>query len=286
MAKIIPSMWSAFLVDETPEQMVKTMLRHGYHVTELSDEHAQQLLDRGTPARVGAEFRRYMDDLGFSVPQGHLLLHGDPAEADPARRRRQFDTFLRWFELFHVLGVRAAVLHPAGLNVPVGAAYGRGDAWERTVETLEMFLERTREMSFTICLENLPYRYTAYEQLTQLRTVVRGGERLGLCLDTGHLALNGGDCAAFVRAAGSRLKALHITDCVPCSCGGKHDHFFPTAGCIDWAELVAALREKQYSGLFNYEVPRERECSKAVRLLKLAYSRRLAELLLGEGGGF
>ena len=285
MKTTIPAMWSAFLMEETPEQMVQTMLAYGYNSTELSDEHARQLLERGTPAQVGGEFRSYMNDLGFSTPQGHLLLDCDPAEADPDRRQAQLETFRRWFELFHALGVRAAVLHPAGLNAPRTDAYRTGAAWERTVETLEVLLELTRDMSFTICLENLPYHYTAYDQLASLIRAVRGGERLGICLDTGHLALNGGDCAAFVHAAGSRLKALHITDCVACTCGGKHDHFFPTAGCIDWAGLVAALRAEEYHGLFNYEVPRERECVKAVRLLKLAYSRKLADTLLQEEHG-
>ena len=74
-AAIIPSMWSSFVMEESPEQMVRTMLQYGYRCTELSDEHSAVLLDRGDPETVGAKFKRFMDEQGFSNPQGHLLLH-------------------------------------------------------------------------------------------------------------------------------------------------------------------------------------------------------------------
>ena len=281
MSTIIPSMWSAFLKDETPEQMVKTMLAYGYDHTELSNGHSKNLLGRGgAPGRIGADFKAYSEDLGFSIPQAHVLLDCDLGELDPAARKKQADALRKWFELFHALDVKAAVLHPAGLNAPEDYCYGSGPLWETTLESLEQILEWTRGMSFTICLENLPYSYRTCGHLLQLIESFRGNEQLGICLDTGHLALNNGNCADFIHEAGSRLKALHITDCIVCPNGGKHDHYLPAEGSIPWQEVVQALREEHYQGLFNYEVPKELNCPKEILLLKLEYSRKLADALL------
>ena len=172
-----------------------------------------------------------------------------------------------------------AVLHPA--SPAWDAAYFRNrEAWENTVENLSMLLELSAGMPFTLCLENLPASFRNLAELERLISAIPGGSRFGICLDTGHLALNHGDCAAFIRAAGPRLKALHITDCVDCPAGEKHDHLLPTAGNIDWTAVIRALREVHYTGLFNFEVPRERNVPAAIRSLKLEYSRRLAEELL------
>ena len=60
-----------------------------------------------------------------------------------------------------------------------------------------------------------------------------------------------------------------------------NDHIFPYgAGNIGWAELVSALYEVGYEGLFNFEVPRENRCPMEIRLAKLDYAHRLAELMV------
>ena len=279
-AAIIPSMWSSFVMEESPEQMVRTMLQYGYRCTELSDEHSAVLLDRGDPETVGAEFKRFMDEQEFSTPQGHLLLHCDLSVGSAKEKADLFETFRKWFALYHALNVKAAVLHPGGLRHGAEYRYGGGEVWDNTVANLSGLLQLAEGASFTICLENLPRTYPTDCELEQLIAAVPGGEKLGICLDTGHLALNHGNCAEFIRRTASRLKALHITDCIDCPDGGKHDHFFPTTGCIDWRETVRALRSADYHGLFNYEVPRERQASASISRLKLEYSRRLADLLL------
>lgn len=277
--EITPSMWSSFLLELTPEEMVETMLRYGYRATELSDEHAKVLLQRGDPDVQGAGFRRFCNERGFSVPQGHLWLHCDLSVGGPAEKSSLGKTFDQWFRLFSAVGVEQAVLHPA--SPAWDAAYFRNrEAWENTVENLSMLLELSAGMPFTLCLENLPVSFRNLTELERLISAIPGGSRFGICLDTGHLALNHGDCAAFIRAAGPRLKALHITDCVDCPAGEKHDHLLPTTGNIDWAAVIRALREVHYTGLFNFEVPRERNVTEAIRYLKLEYSRRLAEELL------
>jgi sugar phosphate isomerase/epimerase len=90
------------------------------------------------------------------------------------------------------------------------------------------------------------------------------------------LNLNGGDCAEFVKTAGARLKALHITD----SIGDHDDHILPFGGGnIDWCGAIKALKEIGYPGAFNFEIPRENRCPMNVRLIKLEYAKKLADAM-------
>lgn len=277
---IYPSMWSAYLIQETPEEMIDTLQGAGYEYTELSDEHSQALVDRGNQRKTGREYRKFIDAKGFKIPQGHLYLRSDISAGTPEKKVALFELFSKWFELYDAIGIKNAVLHPIGFGARDGLEYGSGAVWENTVANLAKLLEMSRGASFRLCLENLITEFNSFDKIEQLIEATPGGEELRFCLDTGHLALNNGDCAEYIRKAGSRLCALHITDCVKCP-NGKHDHYLPTVGDIDWLAVVTALKEVGYDGLFNYEVPHERRPTRGISLLKLRYSRQLAEELLG-----
>jgi len=265
------SMWSSYLYELTPEEMVRTFLQHGWDCTELSTEHGWQLLDRGDPVKVGREFRNFAKDQGFSFPQGHFYLKADIAHPDPKERSEIMDDMKRWCELFAALDVKSGVLHPGGNGLKALGAKAE-EILEHNVRALEELSGFVKGGPTTICLEN----GGSFEKLLRLINSVSGSE-LGLCLDTGHLNMDGGNCAEFVREAGEKLKALHITD----SIGGHDDHIFPHgAGNIDWKEFIVALHEVGYEGLFNFEVPRENRCPMQIRLAKLDYARRLGELMI------
>ena len=87
------------------------------------------------------------------------------------------------------------------------------------------------------------------------------------------------DMGAFIRAAGSRLKALHIAD----NDTSGDQHLLPFGcGTVDWQDVMRGLREVGYSGLFNFEVPGERRAPLAVRREKLRYARALSDILLSD----
>jgi len=71
-----------------------------------------------------------------------------------------------------------------------------------------------------------------------------------------------------------------VTDCLLIG-GKKDDHYFPYIhGTIDWRAFVRALRDVDYQGLFNYEVPRERGVPEEILMVKLDYARELAKAML------
>jgi sugar phosphate isomerase/epimerase len=55
-----------------------------------------------------------------------------------------------------------------------------------------------------------------------------------------------------LRAAGRYLMALHIHD----NHGERDEHLLPGRGNIAWQEVMQALRETNYSGVFMYELGR------------------------------
>ncbi len=266
------SMWSSYLYELSPEEMVQTFLQHGWECTELSTEHGWQLLDRGDPVRVGEEFRKFAEDQGFTFPQGHFYLKADIAHPDEKERAEIMDDLKRWCKLFAALDIKAGVLHPGGRGLrAMGVDPER--IFECNIEALEKLSGFVKDGPTTICLEN----GGSIDRMLRLVSSVSGSE-LGICLDTGHLNMAGGNCADFVRKAGEKLKALHITD----SIGERDDHIFPHgAGTINWVEFMDALREVGYEGIFNFEVPRENRCPVGIWLAKLDYARKLAELMVG-----
>ena len=265
------SMWSSYLFGTSPEEMVKIMVSNGWNCTELSDEHSKQLLRRGDPMKAGREFKTYCDDLGFTIPQGHLFLSLNIAPQDPAERIVAIEELKRWFDLYNELEIKAGVLHPGGKGWTEGTDPQEIiDVRMASLQEIDSYIEGT---PLTVCLENMPPSLLgnyAPELLKMIEPFSK--DNLGICLDTGHLNQVQGDQAEFIRCAGDNLKALHIAD----NLGVNDDHMLPySKGTVEWEVVVDALKEINYQGLFNFEVPGEKR-PEPIRLAKLEYARKLA----------
>ena len=102
----------------------------------------------------------------------------------------------------------------------------------------------------------------------------------GVCLDTGHLNLHEDrDPYRFIISAGNRLHALHIAD----NEGASDQHLMPFGrGSVDFSAVVKGLREIGYEGLFNYEIPGERNAPLAIRGYKLQYIKQCYDHLMAQ----
>ena len=185
------SVWSSYYVEMSPEDMVKEFLDAGFTATEFSDEHGLMLLSRGDPEKEGLKLKKYAEDLGFSFPQGHLLL--------------RVDVLKPWLDLFMALGIKSGVLHAAG-----GDDLSPEARFARRVGTLSELAAYVKGSDFTICLENLrgATRPERAEDLNALIDAAGGDANLGICLDTGHLHIKRErpqTQADFIRIAGRRL---------------------------------------------------------------------------------
>jgi sugar phosphate isomerase/epimerase len=267
------SMWTQYLNELPIDGMLAAFAEHGFRTLELSDEHGRELIDRGgNPSETGRGFRELAANQGISFPQGHLWITADIVNPDESERAATIAELKQWLELFAAIDVKAGVLHPGG-----GKARAAGWSEERIFNTRTASLRELTDFvankPTSIALENCEENI---EQMTAMVDAV-DSDKLGHCLDTGHLNMIGGDQGEYIRKCGEKLIALHIADNL-----GEHDnHMLPhSAGTIDWDAVVAALREIGYTGLFNFEVPGESHCPLKIRLAKLDYARRLGELML------
>jgi sugar phosphate isomerase/epimerase len=288
---VTPSMWTSYLIEWLPDDMVREFSRHGWHTCELSDEHGHDLLKQGDPATVGARLKAFAADYGVRFPQGHFYLCtkgfrpedregrrvADIAPADDAEFARAQEDMRRWIDLFSALGVEAGVLHLGGGDL-AAAGWSEDCIFARRCDALSRLAEYARGGGTVLCLENLGAG-SGVRTIDDIEAVLNAvnAPNVGICLDTGHANLNGVNNADFIRRAGPRLLALHVAD----NLGQHDDHLLPYGrGTICWSEVMEALREVRYRGLFNFEVPGENHCPPAVRLAKLDYALALAGCML------
>jgi sugar phosphate isomerase/epimerase len=284
------SMWTSYLIELMPEELVETYVKYGWQASELSDEHAHDLLKSGKPGAVGEAFGRFAADQGMSFPQGHFLLAtkgcrpddlegrniADIAPEDDGDFAAVMDTMKNWVELFAAIGIKAGVLHCGGQRM-LAKGCDPQQIFQRRCQAVATVADFAAGSGLNICLENL--FMDGSRQCSDLLAIINEIKRpnVGICLDTGHANARQVDIPDFIHAAGSHLKALHIAD----NLGQNDDHMLPFGrGTVPWLKVMPALREVGYSGLFNFEVPGENRCPMPIRLAKLRYAKTLAEQML------
>jgi len=270
------SMWTSYYIDLTPEEMAREFGVAGWPNLELSTEHSAALLERGDPVKTGAEFRKYAEDHGVRFPQGHLWLGCDVAgETSDAT----VSELKRWLDLYLALDIKAAVIHAGGSDLIANGA-DPAVILERRATAFRDLSGYVRGTDLFLCIENTVRQAPLAPDL--LRVIEAAGDQnLGICLDTGHLHMVDGIQADFIRTAGDHLRALHIAD----NEGERDQHLMPYGkGTVNWDEVVGALFDIGYAGLFNMEIPGETRCPLEVRRAKLSYAKRVAAYMLTELG--
>ena len=261
--------WSTYYYELSPEDVVREFLKNGIRASELSDEHGKVLLDRSDDVvATGREFARFLKENDFSMPQGHLYLYIHIC-TDPDA----IGELLRWIDLYEAIGIRNMVLH---CDSSLPAEWSFEEKAEKNIERLRIVADYVKDKDVMICLENLrPFTKNAEELLYIIDRL--GSDRFGICLDTGHLNLTVKDQRAFILAAGKHLHALHIAD----NEGERDQHLMPfTCGSVDFCEVVRALREVGYDGLFNLEIPGERHIPQELLAAKIKYIQACYDYLM------
>lgn len=253
------SMWSSFFICETPEKMADLLLAGGFRYTELSFEHSAVLMKRDDG---GASFKKYIDDKDFAIPQGHLnfsFIPGtdvltDLASFDEKIRRDSIDGWKRELELFEMLGIERAVLHPGGMSTFVRGEKSVTEIDDQRTKGLVELAEFTKGMNVMVCLENMATGYYMSCAESLIGAIEKTGtDNIRICLDTGHLNIRKRqEHDDFIRICGKKyLQALHIAD----NDGRSDEHLLPGGGTVDWKKTAEALREIGYDRLLNFEIP-------------------------------
>lgn len=249
-----PSISSCYFSMVDAYQMVKEQIAAGFYQTEINDMHYRAFMEKTDDVR---KFRRYMDDLGFSTPQGHLIFMN---EGDITSRDNTYaiDNLKRNLDVFSELGVKSAVLHYSNY----GTDWDPVEQWfDIRVEALNKLTDYIKGTDMVICLENLS-RVWDYDagHLLKMCKAVDNQKNIGICLDTGHLNISKfGNPYDFIMQAGDYLKAMHVDDN-----RGEHDgligvtcdlHLMPfDGGNVKWENVKKGVKDLNYQHLFSFEL--------------------------------
>ena len=178
--------------------------------------------------------------------------------------------------------MKAKILHAAGDTMGALELLSQIPSWgnsaEQNIEQLKRLAAYVEGKDVMICLENLRGIVRNADELCYIIDRI-GSDHFGICLDTGHLNLTDKDQRAFILKAGKRLHALHIAD----NEGERDQHMMPFGrGNVNFLEVVRALREVDYEGLFNLEIPGENHAPMEIRAAKIHYIRECYDYLMRE----
>ena len=271
------SIWSGYYSELPFEQILDRFASAGFDHAELCTSCLLKLMEQeGAPEQIGIRTGNIVKDKGFKIPQGHLSFK--KGLVDPTA----IDNLQRELDLFSGMGITNAVIHANG-----GKELPAEERFEKRVYALSVLAEYLKGTSIKLCLENLgsvPETHTV-ERIRKIIDAV-DSDRLGICLDTGHLHLVNGRGEAtqsqreFILGAGKDLCAMHITN----NSGMGDDHLMPFSSRegIEWKEVMIALKGIDYQGLFNLEILGEKNAPLFIRDEKLKYVKTMTDYLISD----
>lgn len=265
------SMWSSYYIDLNPYEMVLELEKNGYEYSELSDEHGLTLLNENDDeVLTGKRFKEYAEKHHVHFMQGHLWLGIRLCSGDET-----IETLKRWINLFEAIGIKNMVLHCDSFDDDPSH---RKEIDDKNIEVLKKLVPFLKGRDIVICLENLFPLFSSADELLYIVNNL-SSPNFGICLDTGHLNLSDVNTSQkdFILKANDKLKALHIAD----NEGQYDQHLMPFGrGNVNFKEVIDCLKKINYQGLFNYEIPGERNCPLEVRAMKLKYIKETYNYLM------
>ena len=268
------SIWSQFYNTKEPEEAILEFEKLGLKYIELSSEHSVSLLEReGKPVDIGRDFANFCLQHGVKPLQAHMIFPSNIVTDNTIA-----NTLTRQMEMLDGMGVKYGVLH---LDDMKGCDLEHSEIVERNIEALKSLLSLSAHTGTVLCIENMRNICPGIDEILYIIDRV-GSDRLAVCLDTGHLNLTKTSTQReFILKAGSRLHALHIAN----NDGSSDQHLAPFTGGrgIDFTEVVSALREVDYNGLFNYEIGGESgACPSPVKRIKYLGIKAGYDYLMGD----
>ena len=205
------------------------------------------------------EERKIIENEGLSVSQTHAVYRSD---FDPDHLHEftpmVVEQLKKEIEATALLGSKYIIIHP--INLAVLSKNKDRDLevnikeFSKITPTLKEFgVKNGVEDMFT--WDSVRARACATGCSTDLDMVkyidaMNDRDAYCACLDTGHMLIHSIDPARAVRTLGDRLEVLHVHDN-----NGLSDQHLPIGfGVTDWKELVKALREVNYKGVFSLEI--------------------------------
>ena len=222
-------------------------------------------LDAETRKELLLQEKRLADEAGLIINQAHGPVISLPRALTEEERTGLLENIKIAIEGCTYLGCEYLVVHPF---MPNGWSDRKcaiaKDTFEKNVSYLKMLGEYAEKYGITLCLENMPCTGFSISTPEEVMEVVKAVDRdnVKICLDTGHIPAFSRQLQVGpeIRKCGDLIKVLHVHD----NWGATDQHNFTGFGIIEWGDVMAALREINFDGVFSLELVFPQECSTPV----------------------
>lgn len=152
----------------------------------------------------------------------------------------------------------AAIIGMAGALKPhklvMHASYGiiadevREAKFQAAVKSFNELAPAAAKIGAQLLVEDLPRTCLCNTSEEMHRFLAAVDPSIGVCFDTNHLLQE--TPQAFARSIGSAIESLHVSDYDMVD----EKHWLMGRGVIEWEDLIAAIAETGYDGVFLFEV--------------------------------
>jgi sugar phosphate isomerase/epimerase len=213
----------------------------------LLDGQKRSILD--TLARTGLSFSN-VNAFMMNAVNDYRQPYWYPSfiEPDPEYRRVRIDHTRRALSLCAELGAPHITTEPGG---PIAPGQTRQQAIDLFVEVLKPLAEHAESVGVGLLIEPEPgLLLETSDQYLEVAERV-GSPAIGLNFDVGHAFCVSEDIPRAIRAMAPHIRHYHLEDIAPTR---VHHHMVPGTGAIDFAEVIAAIRETGYDGWLTVEL--------------------------------
>lgn len=197
-----------------------------------------------------ADIARALHDSGLGLVC-HLPTFVSTADLTESLRRASVMEMRRSLDVAVDLGAKKVVLHP---SIAGGmAAFVPATAKAYSFDFLAEMVDAARDLSISVCLENMFPRNLLGVQPEDFDEIFRLFPSLMLTLDTGHANIDSerqSRLMGLVERFGDRIGHLHFSD----NHGKRDDHLPVGKGNVDFADLVRRLKKIGYDDTITLEV--------------------------------
>ena len=244
------------IAKEIGADAVDVMINHEGHEINSVD-NPNSIYSKGDEAITAyyAKVKEKADELGIEIYQTHGRMLGymlDEKHNQITLENARIDCMIT-----AVLGAQHCVMHGASRH-KIGLETPNEVLRDVNYHMFRDILPYALQYGICIASETLGEDSDEFFYKYKMLENVSGADKsLRICLDVGHTNVGihkkGITVGQVVRQYGENISCLHLHD----NNGLKDQHKMPGTGDIDWKELLSALKDIGYQGVYNLEIKLE-----------------------------
>jgi sugar phosphate isomerases/epimerases len=188
---------------------------------------------------------------GLKLGSIHIPFGKDWFLSAPNEQERQehVKKTIPFIKLAGEYGIRNAVVHPSMEPLPDEQRSAQIISIKKSIHEL---CDVCEQYAVTLAVENLP-RTCLCNTSDETLDIVTSDPRAKICLDFNHI-LNDSP-VEFIKKTGHLIRSLHISDYD----GVDERHWIPGEGVLNFKEIINALKQSGYCGIYNLECKKRKD---------------------------